>query len=303
MAEIRALSFGEILWDIIEDVPHIGGAPFNLSAHLSLLGAEVSMVSALGSDDLGRRAMGLTRNFGIDTRFITDLSDLPTGSVDVFLDDKGHPDYVIHENVAWDNLALQPPKMRELTSEPWDVFCFGTLAQRTAANRDLLAAILEGLGHAHIFYDVNLRQSYYTGELIERSLEASTIVKLNDEELGIIGRMLFDLEVASEPEERSFVGQFARRYDLEVVLVTRGGEGALTYHDGEFGETSCGDVEIVDTVGAGDSFSAGFLYAFLSGRDAFESSRFASRLADFVVGNRGAIPEYSAEIRRELDSF
>ena len=303
MATVRALSFGEILWDIIEGVPHIGGAPFNLVAHLSLLGAEVTIVSAVGTDKLGQQAIHRARDFGIDTRFVTEIPELPTGTVDVFLDENGHPDFTIHEGVAWDNLSVQPSKMQGLISIPWDVFCFGTVAQRSTAIRILLAAILEGLGHTRVFYDVNLRQSYYSGETIGRSLEASTIAKLSDEEVRIIARMLFDREVTSRSEERSFVRQVADRYGLEVVLVTRGGEGALIYHGGDFGETSCGDVKVVDTVGAGDSFSAGFLYAYLSGHDAFESSLFASRLADLVVSKPGAIPDYSAEIQRELDTI
>jgi fructokinase len=296
----RALTFGEILWDIIEGEPYIGGAPFNLAAHLTRMGGEVSMVSALGDDDLGRRAREKALSFGINTEFVSESTDSPTGTVDVFLDADGHPDYTIHEGTAWDRLAIPEPLLGKLILREWDVICFGTLAQRSSVNRSLLSDILSQATSRHVFYDVNLRQEYYTAEWITDSLAGSTIVKLNDDEVREISSLLYADRIQSPADEEAFVRKMAADYGLDSVLVTRGSGGALVYSGGVFGTTECADVEIADTIGAGDSFGAGFLAAYLCGRTALESARLASRVADFVVSRRGAIPAYTDELAAEI---
>ncbi len=300
---IHALTFGEILWDIIEGEPYIGGAPFNLAAHLSRMGGAVSMVSALGGDDLGVRALEKVRSFGISSEFVAEAAGGDTGTVDVFVDADGHPDYIIHEGTAWDQLSLPTSLFESLIGRKWDVVCFGTLAQRSGGNRSLLADILSSTGSRHVFYDVNLRQKYYTSEWITDSLTRSSIVKLNDDEAKCIADLLYNDEISSTQGEEIFVRRLAEDYELESVLVTRGKGGALVYHGGVFNTTECADVEVVDTVGAGDSFSAGFLHAYLSGRDALESAMFASRVGDFVVSRRGAVPEYSDELVAEIEGL
>jgi fructokinase len=300
---IKALTFGEILWDIIEGKPYIGGAPFNLAAHLSKMGCDVAMISALGDDDLGLRAFERAESFNIDTRYIVNIPDVPTGTVDVFLDSKGLPDYTIHEHTAWDQLTISPSGFKGLASEQRDVICFGTLAQRTAGNRKLLLSILSQASSKHVFYDVNLRQQYFQSDWITESLKYSSIVKLNDEEAEVISKLLYRESVSSLKDEERFAESIAADFGLRTVLITRGKEGALVYCNGVSAEVTCGDVSIVDTVGAGDSFSAGFLRAYLSGRSALESARFASTVADFVVGMRGAIPDYSPELLKKISSL
>ena len=300
---IRALSFGEILWDIIQGEAHIGGAPFNLAAHLVKMGAKAGIISSLGTDDLGERALAGVKDLGIDPRFITVQDAYPTGTVDVFLDDQGHPDYTIHTDTAWDNLSVSEDDLRVITAESWDVFCFGTLAQRSEKNRQLLLSVLTGIDAGHIFYDMNLRQRYYRKDWIERSLDFTTILKLNDDEAASVAEMFVMPSIKTEDDQRSFAHALALHHDLDVVILTRGNDGAMAYAGGEVYESSCGDVEVVDTVGAGDSFSAGFLTAYLSGAEVSVATEFASGIADFVVSQRGAIPDYTQEQKDALKSL
>ncbi len=295
---MKALSFGELLWDIIDGTPYIGGAPFNLAAHLAQMGADVSMITAVGEDELGKRALNAASGYGVRTDYIRSLRDKPTGTVDVFLDKKGIPDYTIHQNVAWDDISLDADDLERINSGQWDVLCFGTLAQRGAGNRALLGRIVPAAGPRHIFYDVNLRQSFYDKAWIETSLDYSTIVKLNEEEAEALSGLLF-----GEPEStRDFAVGLAEAFALEVVLVTRGPEGALVYDGEDFAVSPTQDVEVVDTVGAGDSFSAGFLFAYLSGNDAFAAANTAAAVADYVVSKHGAVPDYSTALEELLRS-
>ncbi|MBT3275676.1 MAG: carbohydrate kinase [Spirochaetales bacterium] len=297
---MNVLSFGEILWDIIEGRPYLGGAVFNLTAHLSLMGAGAAIISALGNDDLGRKALQDIQGYGIEADFIEKDHPRPTGTVDVFLDQKGHPDYTIHENTAWDNLSLGSIDLTTLSRESWDVFCVGTLAQRTEFNRNLLTRVFSAIDPTHVFYDVNLRQNYYDSERISATLHRSTIAKLNDDEVDVISQLFYKKPVSTPADEEAFVKSIYRQFNLQTVLVTRGGAGALVFDGSDFSTTTCQKVTVVDTVGAGDSFSAGFLFSYLSGRTVHESAVFAGRIADFVVGKRGAIPEYTQDIVRDL---
>lgn len=292
----RALAFGEILWDIIDGVPYIGGATFNLLAHMSKMGADAYMISALGDDDLGKRALTEVKQLNINTPYIKRYSGFPTGTVDVFIDSQGQPDFSIHEETAWDHIELDEESRSAILNDTWDAFCFGTISQRTESNRSLLHLLLSQIHSRHFFYDVNLRQSYYDRSWIEPLLEHSTILKLNDQEVIVLSRMFYQEDLGME----EFAVRLSADFSLEVVLITRGGEGALIYDGKSFSSTGCEDVPIADTVGAGDSFSAGFLTAYLAGYDALQAAQFAGRVADFVVTQTGAVPEYPEELESDL---
>lgn len=298
-SHVRVLCFGEILWDIIDGTAYIGGAPYNLGAHLSQMGAETSMVSSLGNDELGRKALGDLQLRKIDPRFVVIRDDAPTGTVDVYLDEKGHPDYIIHENTAWDSLSVLPEKKGLLKSIPWDVFCFGSLAQRTESNRNLLSWMLSGLKSRHVFCDINLRQNWYSSDRIRTSLQKSTIVKVNENEVVTISGLLYGRKMNND----DFCRELHNDCDLDIVLVTKGNKGAMAFDGTRFSESGCEDVAVADTVGAGDSFSAGFLYCYLSGMDVAKSLEFAGRVADYVVTKTGAVPRYSPELQIELESL
>ena len=296
---MKALSFGEILWDIIENKAHIGGAPFNLTAHLAKMGMESYIISALGDDDLGHQAMDNIKLFKMNDSFISVLNNHPTGTVDVELTGVGIPTYIIHENTAWDNIVLSKEQLNELSKNKWDVFCFGTLAQRTESNRKLLLEILDSITAKHIFYDVNLRQEYYNKEWIETSLNKTTILKVNDEEALFLSEQLFGKTLT----EKQFAIELCKKYSIDLVCITRGGEGVAVYHKGQFEEIPSIEVKVADTVGAGDSFSAGFLYAYLAKKSPKNSAEFAVKVGGFVASSYGAIPEYSEDLKREINKI
>ncbi len=297
---MKAISFGEILWDIIENKAHIGGAPFNLTAHMAKMGGMSSyIISALGDDDLGHQAIDKVKLFNMNDSFISVLKDYPTGTVDVELTGDGMPTYIIHEKTAWDNITLSKEQLKELSSDKWDVFCFGTLAQRTDSNRKLLFDILENISAKHIFYDVNLRQEYYHKDWIEASLNKSTIVKVNDEEAVFLSKQLFCKKLS----EKDFAEKLCSKYNIKLVCITRGGEGVAVYHDSNFHEIPSIKVKVADTVGAGDSFSAGFLFAYLSGKTPEEAANFAVKVGGFVASSYGAIPKYSEKLMIEIENI
>jgi fructokinase len=296
MESMRILSFGEILWDIIDGKAHIGGAPFNLAAHLAKLGAECALISAVGSDDLGMRALSTARDLDINTAYIEVYPDRPTGTVDVVLDEKGVPSFTIHEKTAWDRIEMKDDAMERIGATRPDAFCFGTLAQRSAANRDVLRRLLEKVRSNHIFYDVNLRQKFFDKECIETSLTRCTIAKLNDDEAATLSKMLFGRLMAQD----TFAAALSAAYDVSIVCITRGANGAAVYSHERFIEAPGVPVAVADTVGAGDAFSAGFLYSLLKGRGAEEAAAFAVKLGGFVASRSGAVPEYSGELLEEI---
>lgn len=293
---MTVLSFGELLWDIIKGRPHIGGAPFNLAAHLARLGARSVLVSAVGSDHLGAEALARAGRFGIACEFVQVHPALPTGTVQVELDPHGVPDFTIREDVAWDAITLQDDQLAALAHAHIDALCFGTLAQRGRVNRATLDTLLTCLKPAQVLYDVNLRQSYYDKSWIEHSLRHSTIVKLNDAEAHRLAELLFGTDL----DKAAFARRLCTAYPVQIVCITRGAHGAAVYQDGAWLEIPGQVVTVADTVGAGDAFSAGFLYATLVGRNMETATRFANALGAFVTAHAGAVPEYTEEIRTAL---
>jgi fructokinase len=277
---MNIISFGEILFDVIGEVEHLGGAPFNLAAHLSKLGVSSSIISAVGIDERGERIKQAVKELGVDIKYLQE-NNFPTGYVEVELDNEGKPTYTIHENVAYDN--INPIEVEE----KFDCFCFGTLSQRNLVSKNSLFNILEKINPEHIFYDVNLRKKYYSQDIIEKSLEHSTIVKLNDEEEEELSELLFNEKLL----EAEFAKRLLEKFDLKIVIITRGGEGCAVYTDKEVVEVPGVNVKIADTVGAGDAFSAGFLHKYLETGDIENSAIFANKLGAYVASRAGAIPK------------
>lgn len=286
---MNALCFGEVLWDVIQGNEHLGGAPFNLAAHLTRNGLRSRIITRIGDDDRGRRVLTRMRELHVDTEFVQVDPERPTGTVTVELDAGGQPTFTIHEGVAWDAIQVPDALVSALrTAPPPDVFCFGTLAQRCAVSRASLRAVLEAVKAAQVFYDVNLRQSYYTWETIRNSLQAATIAKLNSDEAVVLSRALFgeDLPVAH------FARRLLRDFDLTVAIVTQGGEGCEVYSSDDGVQLPGIPVAVSDAVGAGDAFGAGFLARYLEGDSLRGCAEFANRLGTYVASQPGAIPEY-----------
>jgi len=292
---LKLLSFGEILWDIIEEKEYIGGAPFNLAVHAAKMGMESYLISSVGKDERGAKALEIAGNFGLNLSFITQHDKKPTGTVDVVLK-KGQPDYIINTEVAWDEIILKDSQIRMISSLQWDGFCFGTLAQRTEHNRALLNKLFPEVNAKQILYDINLRQNYYDIAWIRNSLEYCTIVKLNDEEAAVISELLYHQLLGIEELSKKMSADF----NLDIVCITQGEKGAYLYAEGELKEIPGVKVDVVNTVGSGDSFSAGFLYVYLLTGKPFEAGEFACQLGAYTATFTGAIPEYDDEIIKEL---
>ena len=292
---MKVLSFGEILFDIIKSKKHIGGAPFNVAAHLSKLGAESYILTGVGNDENGRKALESTHDLGIKTDFISTTVNYPTGTVTVKIEN-GHPSYIIHEDSAWDYISLCDSGLDRLIEEPWDLLAYGTLAQRTKENRNLLDQIRIRGHFSAIFYDVNLRQHYFKPEWILSSFEAATIVKINDEEALFLANLLYNRNM----EEEEFADMIMGEFDLDIVCVTFGADGAGIMTEEGWIKVPGEEASVVDTVGAGDSFSAEFLYSLYTGCTPEESARRGCIMGAYVASCAGAVPEYSEELKEIL---
>lgn len=296
---MRALSFGEILWDIIDGHPYIGGAPFNLAAHLAKMGVESHMVSAVGNDELGASAIERMQALGVNSALVSRNADRPTGTVDVELSSEGQPNYTIHEDTAWDAISLTSSQLLFIGDSKWDVFCFGTLSQRSEANRRALSAAIEAAQPREIVYDVNLRGRYYERDWLERSLGQCTILRLNKSEAEFLAEYLYQKQLGVD----AFCEETALKYDIPIICVTLGADGASVWSNGSVAWVPGFEVDVVDTVGSGDAFTAGFVFALMHAKTPVESIRFACRIGAWVAANRSAVPEYSAEIRGKLDEM
>ncbi len=292
----KTLAMGEILFDIIEGNEYLGGATLNVAVHLARLGAESYVLSGVGADDRAEKARQLLASEGVRTDYLPELA-YPTGTVKVTLTD-GIPSYNISKGSAWDNMDLDNQEFREILDTPWDLLCCGTLAQRTENNRVLFSQIFRAGNFRHLFFDVNLRPDSYNDEVIQTTMEYATILKINDEELPVVSRALFGREL----EMPLFLQLLFEDYPVEILLLTRGAKGASVYYDEhpKGVHIPAGKVHVVDTVGAGDSFSGAFLAFLLRGDSPEEAARKGAIMADYVVTQHGATPTLTEEMRRQL---
>ncbi len=268
------LAFGEVLWDVIDAVPHIGGAPFNFAAHAARLGLSCAVVSAVGNDDLGIRARTQVVRRGVSDKYLFDNA-LPTGTVDVTVKD-GIPSYSINYPAAWDKIEF--PAGVALPSAPRLVY-FGTLASRDGVSAATLDKLLAAYPDSEVFFDVNLRQTYWSREQVVSGIARATVLKLNDEEVDTL---------SLRPS-----GLFADNPRLGIAVVTRGPEGCEVFtREGEhFTSPAVSDGPVVDTVGAGDSFSAAFVASLLAGESVRAAAEAGNRLGGRVAARAGAIPD------------
>ena len=290
---MKVLAFGEVLFDVIEGTPFLGGAPLNFAAHLARFGVDSHILSRVGKDNLGDEALGIIEQLGVSTEFIQKDPVHPTGTVEVLLNN-GQPDYTIFENVAYDFIA--PVDIKKVAPNGFDVLYFGTLAQRNIQSKDTLAKLVEENYFRHVFYDVNLRKGFYSKKILHDSLRRCTILKLNDEEVIVLGEMFFQQKLSME----NFAFRVAEAFGIKIIVITAGADGCLVYNDGELSFVNGYPAKVVDTVGAGDSFSAAFLYRFFVNGDPVQAADIANQLGAFVASSRGPIPDYSPEIMRVL---
>ncbi|MFO7864513.1 MAG: PfkB family carbohydrate kinase [Salinivirgaceae bacterium] len=238
---INIIGIGEVLWDIFPQGKQLGGAPCNFVYHANKLGANALVVSAVGNDENGQEILALLNKKNISEELIQ-VNEHPTGTVEVKLNDQGVPEYVIHENVAWDYIRFDSAIEQSLSAT--DIICFGSLAQRNNVSGETIASILNSAGpNTLIVFDINLRQQYYTREIIENSLQFCHVLKLNGEELQVIS-VLLGLTGSSEENQ---VIELMERYNLQLLALTNGSKGSLLVTASEKSFLPTPKVQVRDT--------------------------------------------------------
>ena len=276
---------GEILWDMFPDGAQFGGAPANFVCHSRALNATSRMVSCVGNDELGRRALAFLQQHGVDTSTVAQSKDCPTGTVEIELDAEGVAQYEFAANVAWDALTWSEELARAAGEA--DVVCYGTLGQRSEISKNTIQRFLKGTSDDCLcVFDVNLRQQFYTEELIRDSLEFANILKLNDEELPVLSSIC-----SLSGSETAVMQQVRERYNLRLIALTRGSKGTILLTEDSVSECDGFAVEVKDTVGAGDAFTAAMTLGLLLGHELDRINEHACRVAAFVCSQDGAAPK------------
>jgi fructokinase len=288
---MRIASIGEILWDVFGDQQRLGGAPFNFAAHAARLGHEVVFLSAVGDDERGHEAIRRARELNVSTEYLHVAPEAPTGHVTVELDAAGAPSFTIHRPAAYDHFRLSREELDKLALFSPEVVAYGTLHQTVPAVKAQVRLLLDACPEARRFYDVNLRKDSYNPFLLEDLMLEATVVKLNREELEEINR-LFGL---SFPSIRKACEYWCGRYGWEVVTVTLGEKGCVALSGDEWVEAPGYAVRVVDTVGAGDAYSAAFIHGLASGWPLEKVADFANRVGAVVASKPGAVPEWTLE--------
>lgn len=278
------VGLGEVLWDVYSDQALFGGAPANFACHAASLGADARIASAVGKDDLGAKALKWLEDHGLSQAWVDVDLDHPTGSVHISLDAKGTPQYQFASNVAWDFLDLSP-RWQEL-AESCDAVCFGTLAQRSPKSSRAILDFLDRTDSEVLrVFDVNLRQAFYSAHILDASMQRASVVKLNHEELPIVSRLL-GLDLGGEFQQcQSLIDRFG----LIALALTRGDQGSAVYLRGQWDQLPATDIQAIDTVGAGDAFSAVLIMGILSGMPLSQIHVKASKIAAYVCTQRGAV--------------
>ena len=290
------VGMGEALWDVLPEGKKIGGAPANFAYHVSQFGLNSRVVSAVGEDKLGAEILDNFRAKQLNCMIET--VPYPTGTVQVELDAEGVPCYDIKEGVAWDNIPFTPA-LADLARHTRAV-CFGSLAQRSVVSRQTINSFLDAMPQDDDvlkIFDVNLRQSFYTKEILCNSFSKCNILKINDEELVTVSRMFgypgIDLQ------DKCWI--LLAKYNLKMLILTCGVNGSYVFTPGNVSFVETPKVEVADTVGAGDSFTATFVAAILKGLCVQEAHRLAVKVSAYVCTQNGAMPELPESLKESMN--
>lgn len=287
------VGMGEALWDVLPEGKKIGGAPANFAYHVSLFGLPSCVVSAIGDDALGKEIIENFTSKGLD-QLIAEVP-YPTGTVQVEIDQTGIPLYDIKENVAWDNIPYT--EHLDALAKRTKAVCFGSLAQRNVVSRETINHFLDTMpkdDDSLIVFDVNLRQGFYNKEILCKSMQNCNILKINDEELITVSRMFGYPGIDLQDKCWILLG----KYNLKMLILTCGINGSYVFTPGNVSFQPTPKVEVADTVGAGDSFTAAFIASILKGKSVTEAHTIAVKTSAYVCTQKGAMPilppEYTA---------
>jgi len=287
------VGIGEILWDVFPDGPHFGGAPANFACTAAELAGgahDVFSVGSVGRDELGQQAVELLKSHGVNVSCVSS-SEFPTGRVDVSLDEAGVPTFDIATNTAWDNVPWSS-ELEQLAARA-DAVCFGTLAQRSPATRDMIRKFLAATRpHCLRILDINLRPPFWGEQVVRESLALANVLKLNDTEVDV----LLD-HAGPGGTDDELLASLMETFELQLIAITCGAKGStLLRRGGERSDQPSPPTKVVDTVGAGDAFTAALAIGLLEGAKLDVVNAWANRVASFVCGQAGGTPHFPAEL-------
>ncbi|CCY93040.1 kinase PfkB family [Bacteroides sp. CAG:1076] len=294
MENTIVVGMGEALWDVLPEGKKIGGAPANFAYHVSQFGLNSRVVSAVGDDKLGMEILDNFREKKLNA--MVEIVPYPTGTVQVELDDEGVPCYDIKEGVAWDNIPYTPA-LEDLAKHTKAV-CFGSLAQRSVVSRETINRFLDAMSTENTLkiFDINLRQGFYTKEILCNSFRKCNVLKINDEELVTVSRMFgypgIDLQ------DKCWI--LLAKYNLKMLILTCGVNGSYVFTPGDVSFVETSKVEVADTVGAGDSFTAAFVASILSGLSIGEAHKLAVETSAYVCTQNGAMPVLPESLKERV---
>jgi fructokinase len=292
----NVVGVGEVLWDLLSTGPELGGAPANFAYHAHALGACSQVITRVGDDEKGCEIMRRFREMSLPVDNVQIDPTAPTGTARVSLSGDGIAHFAIQESVAWDRVQVRPEALGAVCEA--HAICFGTLAQRCETSRNSIQQLLAAAPkNALCIFDINLRQSYYSRAVIEQSLHLSDVLKLNEDELCVLAEM-FGLTGTT----RRQIESLAQRFNQRVVALTRGPQGSLLYQEGRWSDCASAVVGVVDTVGAGDSFTAALAVGLLNNLDLDEINSLANEIAGYVCSRAGATPVLPKEFAERFYS-
>lgn len=281
-AEIKIAGIGELLWDMLPTGKQLGGAPFNFAFHSMQAGANAYVISAIGKDDKGKEIVDVLNRWNLSDTYVQRCKDYDTGVVDVSLNEKGSPTYTIKEKVAWDFIDFD--HSLAALARKLDAVCFGSLAQRNRISRDTILRFVKATRKDCLkVFDINLRQTYYSKEVVLSSLHLADVLKLNEDELPVVARMLgYRMENA--------IPSLIENFNLKLIAYTQGAKGSILFTADEKSVMEIEKVQVEDTVGAGDAFTAMLVCGMLKGENLKAIHRTASRISSYVCTQKGATP-------------
>jgi fructokinase len=296
----NVIGVGEVLWDLLLTGPQLGGAPANFAYHAHALGAQAQVITRVGQDDYGREIIRRFHEMGLPETGVQVDETAPTGTAKVALSGDGLAHFTIQENVAWDHIAVTPQAL--VTTSEAHAICFGTLAQRCETSRNTIQHLVAATPpDALCVFDINMRQGFYSRDVVKKSFQLANVLKLNDDELPRLADM-FRLTGSTEDQ----IEQLAHTFSLRLVALTRGPNGSLLYQkDNDNNEVRWSDcpshpVKVVDTVGAGDSFTAALVLGLLQKMDLDEINSIANAVARYVCSQPGATPTMPVEFAQRF---
>lgn len=281
---MKLISFGEIIWDVYPDKATLGGAPLNFAVHSALQGCDTALISCVGDDEMGNRALCEIKKLGVDVSYVYVDRENETGKCTVSLNSEGIPTYTIAKVSAYDFIRLQ-----EDMAEGYDALSFGTLALRYESNRKVLGDLISKYSFKEIFTDLNVRMPFCSAEAVKFCFENATTVKVSDEELPAVSEFLLNKTLEIE----DFVKAVSQKYkNVSLILITKGGDGSVCYEckSGRFINCPAAPANVVSTVGAGDSFGATFLCEYMRCTDISSALFKASKVSAYVVSYKEAVP-------------